>query len=712
MNQKFTLSTLCLFISLTIGISKNSLLVNNPEWGIWGDIYQGTIEEATFEIQPKGVYMEVGMILTLSARETFWGAGDTLEMVLDFTLPEDAIIHDSWLWIDDDIIQADVRDIWSASAIYSDIVNWNRDPSLLYQKSDGGYQIRIFPLDGADVRKIKITYLSPVKWTHETASISIPTEILQTSYIPLSEFKIITVPNSEFENPRITQNPNVPWDHSTDPFFGDILVMDLEGEHINKPLTFTTDAPLNDGVFFSQTTSNGENFYQMAYVPDFQLNDAPSQKLNFVIERLSWMSNYEVSDIISEIKTQILQNLTAKDSFNLMFLQEGLETYSLDSGWTPADSLSVENAFANLPAIPDKSEINFLIQEGLYFIQQNGNDGELVVFGSSDIFQFINWANDEINEIMSQLNGELIPIHIFDYQTYLESDFWLDPWFDDNPPSNDYLYTNLSRLTGGQYYPSLKGNCSLWESIDNFFIEKLSAEVPFDLEISPSNGFSYQDFTVKYLGQSKYINQPIVQVGKYFGDLPVTIELAALINGNVEFDIVDLEPSQILEADTLMREMWFGHHIWDLSSGNPNNAVVEDVIAMSIEERVLSPFTAFLALEVNLGGQICFGCWEIGDGVIVISTEEVEEEIEVEAYPNPFTDYVVFDFKNISAKSNLNGEIKIFDSLGKEIDSVIFQNQPSVTWTVKNQNLPDGQYYAVVNIGDKILKKKLIHIRN
>ncbi|MCC6283395.1 MAG: hypothetical protein IT262_22510 [Saprospiraceae bacterium] len=54
--------------------------------------------------------MECGLYLTFSARSVTFGTyGDSLEVVLNFTLPEGSFMHDSWLWVGDDMINAGIR---------------------------------------------------------------------------------------------------------------------------------------------------------------------------------------------------------------------------------------------------------------------------------------------------------------------------------------------------------------------------------------------------------------------------------------------------------------------------------------------------------------------------------------------------------------------------------------------------------------------------
>ena len=157
-----------LFCSLFVFIATDGVLaytylnVRNPR--SWTSM-QGTIEEAVISIKPKGIYMEIGLYLTFSARGWNHSPNDSLEVEFYFDLPENSIVSDSWLWIDDEIIRGEIMDKWTASQIYENIVRRRRDPSILYKRYGDSYELRIYPMLASESRKVKITYLVPTQWS-------------------------------------------------------------------------------------------------------------------------------------------------------------------------------------------------------------------------------------------------------------------------------------------------------------------------------------------------------------------------------------------------------------------------------------------------------------------------------------------------------------------------------------------------------------------
>jgi hypothetical protein len=150
------------------------------------------------------LYAECGLYLTFSERtlsNSF--TDDSLEIVLNFQLPEAAIVHDSWLWIDDEIAVARIMDRWTAGQIYEEIVGRRSDPSILFKNGPTQYSLRIYPLKKGQTRRVKITYLMPMSWNHRNAILELPTAILGTSRFNVSELKIVVWSGEQWEDPTL-----------------------------------------------------------------------------------------------------------------------------------------------------------------------------------------------------------------------------------------------------------------------------------------------------------------------------------------------------------------------------------------------------------------------------------------------------------------------------------------------------------------------------
>lgn len=228
---------------------------------------QGTIEQAVITVKPQGLYMEYGLYLTISARGLNFSSQDSVEVQCFFDLPKEAIVHDLWLWVDDQIMRALIMDRWTASGIYENIVKRRRDPAILFKNDADSYELRIYPLPGTKTRKIKLTYLVPAEWSPSAVTAVLPTSLLRTSVRPLAKFNLIYWPHQDWLNPRLLEYPNVTFTTLVDQEFGTYVRSDIPADALAMPLHFTLDSPMRNGVYVNRYAQGNTGVYQLAVLP-------------------------------------------------------------------------------------------------------------------------------------------------------------------------------------------------------------------------------------------------------------------------------------------------------------------------------------------------------------------------------------------------------------------------------------------------------------
>jgi hypothetical protein len=274
--KRITLIGLLFFVIINL-FGYDQLRVGDPRSSWYTD--KGTIEIATLSVRPKGLFMEFGLYLTFSSRGTNWtSVNDSLEVVLNFDLPDDAIVCDSWLWIGDDIIKAKIMDRWSASAIYENIVKRRRDPSILSKISATQYELRVFPMAGNQTRKVKITYLMPGNWNKSSVSAGIPTDILNTSKFIPAKLPVLTWTDATWTNPVIVEDAAIQFTPGSDEMFGEYFKAEIpSSKYSNLSIGFNT--PVQNGIYFSKyAQDNNEGIYQFAIFPGELFNSEVIQK--------------------------------------------------------------------------------------------------------------------------------------------------------------------------------------------------------------------------------------------------------------------------------------------------------------------------------------------------------------------------------------------------------------------------------------------------
>ncbi len=710
MLKKFVLYfTFCVIFGSTTISAYSELRVRDPRG--WSSI-QGTIEEATVSIKPKGVYMEIGLYLTFSARDWNHGSQDSLEVEFYFDLPENSIVHDSWLWVEGEIIRGEIMDKWTASEIYENIVRRRRDPSILFKRSQNSYELRIFPMVASETRKVKLTYLVPTEWNSRKIFASLPTELLRTSRYDLPNLTVLTWLEDDWKNPEILGFPEIQFQEHRDDFFGDYVKAVVPSDAIDKSLHFTLDSPLKNGIYVNHYREGNDGYYQLAYIPSKALTINANSKVAVLFDYESFNSNISTEQILESVKNYLISNHSKIDSLNLIFSRPNINRAS--ENWIYADSANIENLFKNLESnsLASYSNLPSLLANGIDFIKENGDDGNIVLISNSDHVGDFQIANQLMEDLLLLMNAD-IPIHVADFQdrNYQYFHFGARSYV-----GNEYFYKNISRMTSANYF-NVRSGLSFDNLISSVFGSMTGFVSSFDLYTSLVNGYCYGRFNLSNYDKNIYLDQPIVQVGKYYGDFPFTIESSGVYNSEVFSEKINIYSQNIFQGDSISRKIWAGNYINDLESDYQSNDVVNEIVNYSISERVLSIYSAFLCLEPNGGGEVCFDCIDETQLTDVDETESLTVDFVLnQNYPNPFNPSTTIEYTLPAIGKTFSVSLKIYNSLGQLVATLVEENQAagtySVIWDGKDMHgnqMPSGIYFYILQAGDiKITKKMML----
>jgi len=119
-----------------------------------------------------------------------------LEGVFYFPLPDDASISGFGMWIGEQLVEADVVEKERAREIYETILRERRDPGLLEWSGGNLFKARVFPIFPGSEKRIKITYTQvlPLRGNRYRYSYALQSELLKQN--PLRELAIDVRVNS------------------------------------------------------------------------------------------------------------------------------------------------------------------------------------------------------------------------------------------------------------------------------------------------------------------------------------------------------------------------------------------------------------------------------------------------------------------------------------------------------------------------------------
>ncbi len=709
--MKTTLLFIVLFFILSNVFGHNNIRVGDPR-NSW-QTYQGTIEEASLTVAPKGLFMEYGLHLTFSSKGTpLINVKDTCEVTLNFDLPENAMITDSWLWFGDDTIKAVILDKWTASSIYESIVNRRRDPSVLYKQSATQYELRVFPMAGNATRKVKITYLVPVTWNKTNVAAGLPLPILKTSLTLPSKLLIITWEENQWNNPVITGNENLVFKNTTDKNYGECKTVEIPSSEFNGNLKIGFDTPLFNGYYFSKYQSTDEGYYQLAISPSHFINSTGTKKVAVLVDYDASNTEIKSQEILNILKDEMQNNLNPTDSFNLIF--SNLNILRLGNEWVQATPQNIEAAFQKLEnKLSTYSNLATLLANGIDFINENGSDAKILLVSNSGQYADYIVANKLIDDLLALMTSK-IPIHTADYQTLNYRYYFTDQT---QYYGNGYFYSNLAKLTAGSYQSLLEGKTE--SDIFGSAFKYLSGSInSFDLHTRLANGFCYSRYYLNKDENVAYLNEMILQIGKFKGTLPFEIDFSGEYNKDIFSESIEIEDNSELENDSVLQKIWAGKFIQEMEKNYSSNDIVAEIIDESLNSRILSLYTSFLCLEDT--SKWCLTCGDqfrndFIDGPVFVASDDFSQLSDtVSVYPNPFTDNVNIEIQ-LTDLSEIQ-DLSVYDLKGSVIykfdkNQIKAGTSKTISWNGQAQNgsmLKPGIYLIVFRTAKTSKTVKLV----
>ncbi len=339
--QTFVRIVILLFIITHPLFSINVLTVEDTnQYGF----LPGYIDKATLVVEPHGSHVEQSLYLSYSDHAQF-PAGKRIEIVHRFELPEEAVINDLWLWIEDSVMQAIMLDTWSARKIYDDIVQVKRDPAFL-SKNGSQYELHIFPLEPGKFRKIKINFITPCRWIGNIASTPLPVKMLLANNASQKPLNILFRTREEiWNNLRINENPELEYRILKDTLNYHFKYFEIEDISRFDQLTLSFGIEMENGYFCRANQVNEEPIYfQIGFSPKELFNlstDTPSKKILIGLD-YSGLYNRNLEHHIPQITRVLKSALRDKDQFNFLVTGNG-QFVKLSEDWMNGSMLTIES---------------------------------------------------------------------------------------------------------------------------------------------------------------------------------------------------------------------------------------------------------------------------------------------------------------------------------------------------------------------------------
>jgi hypothetical protein len=307
-------------------------------------------------------------------------------------------------------------------------------------------------------------------------------------------------------------------------------------------------------------------------------------------------------------------------------------------------------------------------------------------------------ANKLIEDLMAMMKAKN-QIHIADYQALNYKYYYTDrtQYF-----GNGYFYSNLAKLTSGSYQNLSNGEteAEIFGSTFRYINGSINS---FDLHTALENGFCYSRFSLNKDENIAYLNEMILQTGKFKGEFPFRIDFSGEYNKEIFSKKIEIADEQA-ENDSIVQKIWAGAFIKNMEKNYLSNDIVGEIIQESIKNRILSLYTSFLCLEDT--SRWCLTCLpnqfknEL-DNVLTSANNFGELSDTVSVYPNPFSENISIEIQ--LTESSALQDLSVYDLKGSLIykfDKNILKagSKKTITWNGQSQNgekLKAGIYLLV-----------------
>jgi hypothetical protein len=697
--------------------------------------YNVNVDTTKLDIVPHGAFVEMNLQLTISYdfESWFFKNYNELEFMWEFDLPDQASVTDFWIMLDDTLRQASMLDKWTAELLFSEVSSPVRNPALLTQsfpnrEGQVHHQLRLYPVTRNVKRTFIIQYILPARPTNETLRAWLPTTQLTTR--DFSGAKNLQITFNSSENPKIlgAEILDQSFDSSQEQWAFNINL------NYDQFVELVYPTPIKEKPFFSTFDQNGETFYQLAVYPP----EKPQIKTprNFLI--LIDFNRFNTIDldgelVLSLLKETMQQALDEEDNANIIV---GFENLAFGSNtFLPCTEENLDLLFNNVlrRSFPSYSSFQLLLAKAQSMIINNPYKTDIILLTNTDEIQLWGKTREQYAAEIVDLYPIGTKIHIvdldnksglvynndtFQYETYMQS-----------------FYGHLANITAGNLF------FLRYHSIKNIFAalfyEQISHFQEIEVQTRFAAGYAYGKHLVA-LHQGYYpIQFPIMQVGRFNGELPLDLTIL----GKIRLDKA-IATSQITEADVVpgsekLATAWYGDFLHEQLRLVQTNSTIMDIMDKSLKHHILTPYTGFLVFrpgeemgvdpdkitsnQLDKGGDDG-NYWDGGEGRGPATFVEDEEnptdfELAVKAYPNPFNMAVTIQIQIPNAY--LLGELDfgIHNTLGQKVKSIEMAtgiNKFQMSWDGTSDNgdiLSSGIYFAVLVGPDFRKSVKLMMIK-
>lgn len=497
-----------------------------------------------------------------------------------FPLPEEAAISEFALYMDGQKVQGEILEKDEARRIYEDIVRRMRDPGLLEYMGRNLFKARVFPIPANGEKRIELTYHQTLKYDAGMIQYRYPLNTERFSPRPLEEVALSVKIKSKVPIKNV-YSPSHEVDVKMDQYEA---VCGFEQKNVRPDKDFILyyhvsekEVGLNLLSFRKRPSEDG--YFMLLVSPGETDTPAMPKDIVFVLDASGSMQGGKLDQAKNALRFCI-QGLNKEDLFNVISFATSLNPFA--QNLLEANKENVGEALKFVDGFKERggTDINSALLKALAMFPDSKRprmvvfltDGEptIGVTNSGDILKNLQEANKAKARIFVFGVGHEVNTHLLD--------------------------KIAENHRGVPEYVTPKENIEV--KVSSFY-EKVSEPVLADVEIDLGKIKIY-DMYPQVL-PDLFKGSQLILTGRYREEGATAIKLAGYMNGEKkEFVYEEKFPEKEAENDFIPR-LWatrkVGYLLSEIRFRGENRELVDEVIRLSKEYGIITPYTSFLVLE-------------------------------------------------------------------------------------------------------------------
>ncbi len=516
--------------------------------------------------------------------------GFTVEGTYVFPLPPGAVVTNFTLWIDGQPVEGQVLTREQARQTYEDIVRSLRDPALLEYVDRGAVQASIFPIDPGAERRIELEYTQVLQADQGLLHYRYPLNTEKFSTQPLEQVTLRVEVDSR-DPIQAAYSPT----HDIDLIRDDAhsLVATYEASDVLPDHDFELFYSVGEDRLGLQLLSardpgdGRDGFFLLMASPAFEADlETVAKDVLLVIDRSGSMDGEKIEQA-RQAAIYVLEHLDRNDRFNLIAFSSATEAYARDL--RPADEAPQAIAWVEQLAARGSTDINRALLEAV--AQLDRERPGILLFLTDGL------PTEGITDREAILDNleEAAPasVRLFSFGVGYDVDA--------------ILLDSLSETHHGATTYVLEDQ-QIDEIVSGFYA-KVSTPVLTDLRLDLSDAGAY-DLVPERL-PDLFAGGQLIVVGRYRRPGELTARLSGEVAGRSEtFTFPELRLRESGGPDFLPR-LWatrkIGALLSDIRLHGADEETVEQIVRLSIEYGIVTPYTSYLVTEPKALGAEAIG---------------------------------------------------------------------------------------------------------